>query len=98
MLPRKPRVWSARRRPERDRAAAVEAERARQKAQDAAEAAEAQRRAANKAHRQRINQEALAALVAIIGEIKPEDTAENIGKHIIVGIAQDKVPHVTINY
>ncbi len=78
-------------RAQREKAAAVEAERQRQK--DAAEAdrLEAERRAANKAHRARVNTEAMNALVAAGLNDKAARTA-------VIAIARGNVPHVTISY
>lgn len=76
---------------ERGRLASIEAERKRVADAAAKEAAEKARREADKAHRAKLNNEALAALTAL-------GVQEVIGKAIIAAIARGEVPHVTINY
>jgi len=76
---------------ERDQKAAVEAERKRTADVAAREAAEKARREKDKAHRTRLNNEALAALVALGIETE-------LGKTVIAAIARGEVPHVSIEY
>ena len=75
----------------RDQEAAVEAERQRVAAQKKADAEEAEKRAKNRAHRLKIDNEALGAIVAL--EI-PMDRAQDL----LIAIAKGAVPHVTIEY
>jgi colicin import membrane protein len=60
-------------------------------AKAAAEKAEAEKREANKKHRAKINNEALAALVAA-------GIAEDVAKSVVMLIASKAVPHVSISY
>lgn len=78
-------------RAEAEKQRAIKAEQERVAAQARAEAEEKARREANLAHRKKINQAALAALVA--GGI-----SEECGKECIKLIASGKVPHIEINY
>jgi hypothetical protein len=78
-------------RAEREKAAAIAAEQKRVADAKAAEERETARRAADKAHRTRINGEALKAFVE--AGLSVED-----GKAAIVAIACGKVPHVSIAY
>ena len=77
---------------EREKAAAVEAERKRLADEAAAAQAEADRRAANIAHRKRINGAALAALIEHAG------VSEAAGKAVIEAIARQQIPAVSIRY
>ena len=73
--------------------AAVEAERKRAADAKAAEDAATAKREADKAHRAKINNEALKALAAmdcVLGEIP--------AKAIVIAIAEGKIPHVKIQY
>lgn len=76
---------------ERDRVAAVEAERARVAEAQRVADAETARRLANKVHRTKINREALAALVTA-------GLADADGRKVVEAIARGEVPHVTIAY
>jgi colicin import membrane protein len=76
---------------ERDRVASIEAERKRVADAAAKEAAEKARREKDKAHRAKLNNEALAALTAI-------GVDAELGKVIIAAIAKSEVPHVSIEY
>jgi hypothetical protein len=76
---------------ERDQQAAVEAERKRAADAAAKEAAEKARREKDKAHRTKLNNEALAALVAL-----GIDT--ELGKTMISAVARGEVPHISIEY
>jgi hypothetical protein len=76
---------------EADAAAAVEAERQRRADAKAAEEAETARRTADKAHRARVNNEAMAGLVAAGLDDKAARAA-------VIAIARGAVPHVTISY
>jgi colicin import membrane protein len=60
-------------------------------AKAAAEKAEAEKREANKKHRAKINNEALAALVAA-------GITEDVAKSVVMLIASKAVPHVSISY
>jgi hypothetical protein len=75
----------------RDQEAAVEAERQRVAAQKKADMDEAEKRAKNRAHRLKIDNEALGAIVAL--DI-PMDRAQDL----LIAIAKGAVPHVTIEY
>jgi hypothetical protein len=75
----------------RDQEAAVEAERQRVAAQKKADAEEAEKRAKNRAHRLKIDNEVLGAIVAL--DI-PMDRAQDL----LIAIAKGAVPHVTISY
>lgn len=76
---------------ERDRLAAIEAERQRIEAEQERERQEAERKAANKKHRQKINREALEDLGAIgIGEEQ--------GKQLIEAIVRGQVRNISVNY
>ena len=89
----------AQRRAETEKAAAVEAERRRAAAEQAAAEAEAKRRAADKAHRQKINGEALADLTAVILALSaPDGTSEPLAKAIVIAIAKGEVRHVRMEY
>ena len=79
-------------RAEAEKAAAIEAERARAAAAAEAERAEAERRAANVAHRKRINNAVLAALVEHAG------LSDAAGKAAIEAIARGLIPNVSIAY
>lgn len=81
----------AAKRAEAEKHRAIQAEQDRIAAQARAEAEEKAKREANLAHRKKINQAALAALIA--GGI-----SEEFGKECIKLIASDKVPNVQINY
>lgn len=76
---------------ERERYAAVEAERQRVAAQKKADMDEAEKRAKNRAHQGAIHCEILAALALL-------NISEEAGKLIIAAIAKGAVPHVTISY
>ncbi len=83
---------------ERDKAAAVKAEQERaaaaERARLAAEAsqrAEDEKRARNAAHKKAVNQEILAALIANVFD-------EFTAKAVIVAVAKNQIPHMTINY
>jgi len=76
---------------EADRIAAVAAEKKRQEDEAAAIAAETAKREKDKSHKSKINNEALAALIAA-------GATEELGKKLIVAIAKGEVPHVKINY
>jgi hypothetical protein len=67
---------------------------ARLRAQQDADRAEQEKRAANKAHRQKINLEALDALKAVIIGFE----AEAIGRAVITAIAKGAIPHIEIRY
>jgi hypothetical protein len=71
--------------------AAVEAERQRVAARQKEELEEAEKRAKNRAHRLKIDNEALGAIVAL--DI-PMDRAQDL----LIAIAKGAVPHVTISY
>jgi hypothetical protein len=85
------REYEAQQKAERDQVAAVEAERQRVAAQKKADAEEAEKRAKNRAHRLKIGNEALGAIVAL--DI-PMDRAQDL----LIAIAKGAVPHVTISY
>ncbi|RTS41431.1 hypothetical protein DY943_32275, partial [Pseudomonas aeruginosa] len=70
---------------------AAAAERKRQADEQARIEREAAAREADKAHKKAINNEALAALIAV-------GIPEECAKQAITLIAQRKVPHITINY
>jgi hypothetical protein len=76
---------------EKRRLQAIEDERQRVAAERAAQDAEAKRREADKAHRAKINGEALAALVAA-------GLSDAAAKTAVTAIAQGKVPHIRITY
>ena len=69
----------------------IENERQRVAAQKKADAEEAEKRAKNRAHRLKIGNEALGAIVAL--DI-PMDRAQDL----LIAIAKGAVPHVTISY
>ena len=69
----------------------IDAERKRVAAQKKSEAEEAEKRAKNKAHRLKIDNEALGAIVAL--DI-PMDRAQDL----LIAIAKGAVPHVSIQY
>jgi hypothetical protein len=75
----------------REQEAAVEAERQRVAAQQKAELDEAEKRAKNRAHRLKIDNEALGVIVAL--DI-PMDRAQDL----LIAIAKGAVPHITISY
>ena len=91
---------AAKEREERARQEAVEAERRRLEAEERRKRDEEEARARNKAHRTRINQEALAAIQAAITQCfeAGELSQEAIGKAVIVAIAKGAVPHISIQY
>jgi len=76
---------------DRDRVTAIDAERKRVSDAAAKEATEKALREKDKAHRTKLNNEALAALVAL--GIKTE-----LGKTVIAAIARGEVPHISIEY
>ena len=76
---------------ERERYAAVEAERQRVAARKKAEAEEAEKRARNRAHQGAIHREILEALALL-------NISEEAGKLIIAAIAKGAVPHISIQY
>lgn len=76
---------------ERDRIAAVEAERKRTADAKTAEDAERQKREANKAHRTKINREALAALILC-------GLTEQQGVAVVTALAKNEIPHCQIEY
>lgn len=76
---------------ERDQAAAIEAERKRVADAAAKEAAERAKRERDKAHRAKINNEALAALTAL-------GISAELAKAAVAAIARGEVPHVSIEY
>ena len=82
---------AAARKAEADRIAAVEAERQRVERERAAAEAADRKRAADKAHRQKINSEALADLVAA-------GLTEDTAKTAIVAVAQGRVRHIEVKY
>lgn len=82
---------AAEQRAEREKAAAVEAERRRAAEAERQAAVEAERRAANVAHRRKINQDVLVALVAC-------GLSDELGKSVIVAVANKQVPHMRIEY
>jgi hypothetical protein len=69
----------------------VDAEKRRVAAIAEAEAQEAKRREADKTHKRRINQEALAAITAA-------GVDEDVAILVIKMIAKQQVPHVSISY
>jgi hypothetical protein len=79
---------------------AVEAERRRREQEEAKAKAEADRRAANKAHRTKINREALTAVMLAMADDHSgsAEEAEKIGVAIVTAIATGSVPHVRIEY
>lgn len=85
---------------ELDRAAAVRAEQERIAAAAKAEQDAADRRAADKAHRSKINREALAAIVLAMSEVHSGTAleAEAVAKAVVAAIAGGKVPHATLAY
>jgi hypothetical protein len=92
---------------ERDRTAAeiaaVEAERRRAAQKAEAERIEAERRAANLAHRKRINNEALADIVASLAHTDIDyndgpDIATQIAKAVVAALAKGEIRHCTISY
>lgn len=76
---------------ERNLLAAIEAERKRAADDAAKEATEKARREADKAHRAKFNNEALAALEALSFAKEPSQL-------LVEAIARGAIPHVTINY
>jgi hypothetical protein len=84
----------------RDNANAISAERRRVAAAAEAERAETQRRADDKAHRAKINREALAAIILAMSEAHSGTAleAEAVAKTIVAAIAGGKVPHTTLAY
>ena len=77
------------------------AERDRAAAETKRLADEAAARAADKAHRAKINREALHAIMEAIGRALPtteSGEAYAIGREIIAAIARGSVPHITIGY
>ena len=82
------------------RAAAVAAEQKRAADTKAAEEAETARRAANRAHRGRINGEALADIVLAMSNVDTgtASQAESIAKAIVTAIAKGEIRNVTIGY
>jgi colicin import membrane protein len=76
---------------ERDRAAAIEAERKRVADEKAALDAETAKREANKKHRAKINNEVLAALVAL-------GLTEEQGTTVVTELAKGNIPHTRIAY
>lgn len=76
---------------ERNRLASIEAERKRVADAAAKEAAEKARREADKAHRAKFNNEALAVLQSLGLE-------KETGMAVLAAIARGEVPHVSINY
>jgi hypothetical protein len=76
---------------EKRQAAAIEAERKRVADEAARVAAETARREADKAHRAKINNEALAAIVLLGSE-------SELAKAIVSAIARGGVPHIKIEY
>lgn len=78
-------------RAERDRVAAIEAERKRVADEKAAQDAETAKREANKKHRAKINNEVRAALVAL-------GLTEDQGTAVVTELAQGNIPHTRIAY
>lgn len=76
---------------ERRQAAAIEAERKRVADEQGALAAETAKREADKKHRAKINNEALAAVVAL-------GVDAELAKAVIAAIARGEVPHTRISY
>ena len=76
---------------ERDKAAAVEQEKARAHAEKKAEEAAQKAREANKAHKAKINREALAALILC-------GLTEQQGVAVVTAIAKGEVPHCKMEY
>ena len=76
---------------ERDRLAAVEAERKRIEDEKRREQQEAERRAKDRTHKAKINSGILAVLSTI-------GLSDELGKAVITAIVQGKIPSVTINY
>jgi hypothetical protein len=83
---------------ERDKQAAIEAEKDRAAKAEAlriaaenAIRAEDEKRARNTAHKKAVNQEILAALIA-------NGLDDVAGKAVIVAVAKNQIPHMTINY
>lgn len=76
---------------ERDRQAAVAAERKRIEDEKRREQQEAERRANDRAHKAKVNDDALRALTAL-------GLSEDLGKAVITAIVQGKVPHVALTY
>lgn len=84
-------------RAERDRKEAVDAERRRAEKEklDAEEAAA--KREENQKHKAKINNEAMAEIIRIMGSVQPEDI-EGTAKAIVKAIALGEVPHIKISY
>lgn len=76
---------------EKDRVAAIEAERARIAAEQEKERQEAEKKAANKKHRQKLNREALEDLAAI-------GFSEEQGKELIEAVVRGQVRNISVNY
>ncbi|XQZ98861.1 hypothetical protein ACOZ4Y_02715 [Komagataeibacter rhaeticus] len=76
---------------ERDRQAAVAAERRRIEDEKRREQQEAERRANDRAHKAKVNGDALRALTVL-------GLSDDLGKAVITAIVQGKVPHVTLTY
>lgn len=86
-------------RAKRDQETAVEAERQRAAAEAAKIQAAADARAADKEHRKRVNNEALADLVAIIRpHVASPEIADTIGKAIVTAAAKDAIAYMPIIY
>lgn len=90
----------AERRAEQERQAAVEAERRRAAEEAERERREAEARARNVAHKKQVNGAALSALVLAISGAHSgtHEEAAAIAKAVIVAIATNSIPHVTIQY
>jgi hypothetical protein len=76
---------------ERNRLAAIEQERKRAADEQAAIAAETAKREADKKHRAKINNEALAAIVAL-------GVGDELAKAVVAAIARGEVPHTKMVY
>lgn len=86
---------------EKEKQTAIQAERDRVAAEKKSEADELAKREADKAHRARINNEAMHTLLSLIFSDDPEvmtQAQKNTGKMVIAAIAKGEVPHVKINY
>jgi hypothetical protein len=88
---------------ERREREAVEAERRRATQKAEADRLETERRSANVAHRKRINNEALAGIVAALATTDIEysdgpDIATQIAKAIVAALAKGEIRHCTISY
>ena len=92
------RALDAEARAKREAEEAAARERLRIADEEAKKKADEERREANKRHVAKINNAAMGALVRVLNGVDAQSTAEEMAKAIVIAIAKDEIPSVSIKY